>query len=221
MNTGPSRAANRGKADAARRQRYKRLGSTPSRLRNIRNAGTRLRGCQHQSLLVRARIFSPSFDRRDDLDTAHRGVTILRLVTLSYGNPPIRKAVNVGWIRKSGLQWGMFYALCHLVDSFVGVGKNARRNRLRVPPAGGALRTAQQPKTSRLQIGVEGPSVRKRTLAYCTQCEGSDSASQLFVGISPLACISRNVIPRVRPRVCCVQYATLNRYIACNINCIP
>jgi hypothetical protein len=78
------------------------------------------------------------------------------------------------------------------------------------------------PDTDRLlRDGVEGPSVRKRTLAYCTQCEGSDSASQLFVGISPHACISRNVIPRVRPRVCCVQYATLNRYTASNMDCIP
>jgi uncharacterized membrane protein len=61
----------------------------PLHLRDVRHAvlagvaNARLRRCQHQSLLVRARIFSPSFDRRDDLDTAHRGVTILRLVTLS------------------------------------------------------------------------------------------------------------------------------------------
>ena len=37
--------------------------------------------------------------------------------------------------------------------------------------------------------------------------------------VASAICIARNVIPRVRPPLCCVQYTWSNPDIACSVNC--
>ena len=75
------------------------------------------------------------------------------------------------------------------------------------------------------ELGAEGPSVRKRTLAYCTQCRWVALAALrprvLRARAKAAVCIARNVIPRVRPPVCCVQYGTSKPDTACNVYCTP
>lgn len=51
--------------------------------------------------------------------------------------------------RKSGVQRMMLDTLCHREDSFVGVGQNPRRNRLRTMPAGVAPRCGAVLRSSR------------------------------------------------------------------------
>jgi hypothetical protein len=49
--------------------------------------------------------------------------------------------------------------------------------------------------------------------AHCTVfCQGDQHSD---------ACIARNVIPRLGPPVCCVQYAGREDTIAANADCIP
>ena len=51
--------------------------------------------------------------------------------------------------------------------------------------------------------------MRNRTVAYRTQFHGRGGAGCMPRVILSAACIARNVIPRVRPPVCCVQCAAL------------
>ena len=93
--------------------------------------------------------------------------------------------------------------------------------------AAGALPRA--PGGTRAHPGAEGPSVRKRTVATCTQCRGSgrmpdhtvdlarNRGARLVSGVR----IARKVNPRVRPPVCCVQYAGRGDDIASNSGCTP
>jgi hypothetical protein len=70
---------------------------------------------------------------------------------------------------------------------------------------------------STFDLGSEGPFVRKRTVAPCTQSAGSGCSPamrrcdrHLKGKFDRAAGIARNVIPRVTPPICCVQYTGPN-----------
>jgi len=94
---------------------------------------------------------------------------------------------------------------------------------------GRAAEFATSVPRDKFHTGAEGPPARKRTVAACTQCCGSRWALQQTPDpawpqgdkIGRDASIARSVIPRVRPPVCCVQYAGRSGDIAAIPPCIP
>ena len=96
--TGTNAVVSRSDANC-RRQRYRRLASTPSLARDLGHNRARLVHRRDKPSLLRRAPAPTTLDRRDDLDTIHRHVANLVLATGPTPVPSTHKAAPVGRVR--------------------------------------------------------------------------------------------------------------------------
>ena len=87
--------------------------------------------------------------------------------------------------------------------------------------AKGAVLDAAVPGEEVAQVVAVAAQGRRREVVTRQAGEERSPSSPVRRVIASAACIARNVIPRVSPPVCCVQYAPSNSDIASNIDCTP